>query len=616
MNLKQLAAHGPPPPGGKIPGGFGVEHWVVPGSKHSLAAALNSIARLRLKLAILGMFGLAILPALPVPTPVHVAMVPVAGGPWLDRFNAWRAGSGLSALTEDLAWSQGDVNHSIYMVKNNVITHYETVGWPYYTTDGDAAGRNSNIFVSSTTSTTDVQAIDWWMQAPFHAMGMMDPRLTQTGFGSYRDATAQWQMAAAVDVIHGNPFTGGQYPVYFPGNGSTQPLTNYGGGESPDPLQGNCATYSVPTGLPVFVEIGGNVATTAGPVHTFTGNGAPLEHCVLDSNSPNVGSYLTNRGGVVLIPRQPLQTGVNYVATLTVNGLPYTWSFQVGQLATGVPAPPAPPVVPPAGAWSSLNGLFNTGAGSSSWGNSRTDVFAAGADNGLWQDTWNGTAWGPWTPLGGIISAEPGAVSWGTGRIDVFVRGQDGALYHRSSDGTSWANWEGLGGGMKYGPEAASMGPQRLDIFITGNDNQLWHKYGDGLRWSGWEPLGGYLTSGPTVVSWGANRLDIFARGGDGQMWHMAWANRWTGWEPLGGLFNSGADAASCSSAHLDVFAVGGDNALWQLGWNGAAWTGWKPVGGIWTSKPSAVCRPGTTTVDLFARGTDRALWHRTTTGS
>jgi len=64
-------------------------------------------------------------------------------------------------------------------------------------------------------------------------------------------------------------------------------------------------------------------------VHSFTGNGVPLAHCVLDSHSPGVGPNLTARGGVIVIPQQPLQPGVVYVVSLTVNGLPRTWSFQV-----------------------------------------------------------------------------------------------------------------------------------------------------------------------------------------------------------------------------------------------------------------------------------------------
>jgi hypothetical protein len=84
----------------------------------------------------------------------------------------------------------------------------------------------------------------------------------------------------------------------------------------------------VPTGLPVFVEVGGNVATTV-TVHTITGNGTPLAHCVIDSTNANLAQYLTGRGGVIVIPQQPLQPGVVYVVTLTVNNAPYTWSFQV-----------------------------------------------------------------------------------------------------------------------------------------------------------------------------------------------------------------------------------------------------------------------------------------------
>ena len=79
-----------------------------------------------------------------------------------------------------------------------------------------------------------------------------------------------------------------------------------------------------------FSDGGGNLALTSGTAgFTFTGNGTPLQHCVNDSNSPGVGSGLTWRGGVIVVPLQPLQPGVVYVVTLTVNGLPYTWSFQV-----------------------------------------------------------------------------------------------------------------------------------------------------------------------------------------------------------------------------------------------------------------------------------------------
>src|SRR5258708_37993973 len=153
-------------------------------------------------------------------------------------------------------------------------------------------------------------------------------------------------MGAAVYVIGGNSFSGGAYPVYFPGNGATEPLMSYGGNEFPDPLQG-CPGYSAPTGLPVFIQVGGNVSTVAGPVHSFPANGVALNHCVIDSTNSAVGSNLVARGGVIVIPQAPLQAGVKYVVALTVNGAPYTWSFTVGPFSgctyvTESAAPPPP----------------------------------------------------------------------------------------------------------------------------------------------------------------------------------------------------------------------------------------------------------------------------------
>jgi hypothetical protein len=366
---------------------------VIATSKHAFAALLGSAvkasARRGLAISLFGGLLLGILGALPASSAPGVQLVtsPVASPGWLGELNAWRASTGTSLITENSTWSAGDYNHAVYMVKNGQVTHYETPGLPYYTPEGDTAARNSNIVVSSSTSMSDQQAIDWWMGAPFHSMGLTDPRLTSSGFGSYRDGTTSpWQFGAAVDTLRGNSFTGGQYPVFFPGNGSTETLTSYSGNEFPDPLQA-CPGYALPTGLPVFVQVGGGVATTAGPVHSFTGNGTPLAHCVIDSNSPSVGSNLTGRGGVILIPRQPLQVGVNYVVALTVNGVPYTWSFTVGTVilpplgVTGV----APNGGGPAGGTTVTitgNG-FSTGTTSVKFGTSAAASFAVVNDSTL-----------------------------------------------------------------------------------------------------------------------------------------------------------------------------------------------------------------------------------------
>ncbi len=293
-----------------------------------------STAKRRFAVSLLAGVAIAAVANLPAAksSPVHIDARPAASSSWLARFNTWRAGSNLTSLTENTTWSQGDQLHAVYMVQTGQVTHGESTAYPQYTVAGDTAAQNSNIFVSSSTATTDDQAIDWWMGAPFHAMAMMDPRLGTTGFGSYRNTGyAPWQLGAAVNVSSGNSQAIGLYsnPVFFPGNGSTEPLTSYSGNESPNP-QAACPGYS---GLPLFIEIGGNVDTAAG-AHTLTGNGSPLATCVIDSTNPNYAGYLKWRGGVIVMPQAPLQNGVRYAVALTVNNVPHTWSFTVGPFFT------------------------------------------------------------------------------------------------------------------------------------------------------------------------------------------------------------------------------------------------------------------------------------------
>ena len=256
--------------------------------------------------------------------------------------------------------------------------------------------------------------------------------------------------------------------------------------------------------------------------------------------------------------------------------------------------------------WFSLGGIVTYGPRASSWGASRADAFVRGSDGGLWQETWNGSTWSSWASLGGLLTAAPSAVSWGS----------NNGLWHRAWDGTSWGSWEPIGGVLTSGPAATALATNRLDVFMRGTDNGLWHAWWDGTRWS-WQALGGFLTSDPTAVAWGPNHLDVFARGTDNGLWHLWWdaTTGWSSWQPLGGFLTSAPATSSCAAGHLDVFATGTDASLYQIGYNGS-WGNWQRLGGYWASDPGAVCLTGTTTVNLFERGPDAALWHTSLTGS
>lgn len=256
---------------------------------------------------------------------------------WLSYVNFYRSTAGLSPVSENPEWSAGNRNHAVYMVRNDVIEHDEDPGKPWYTLEGRTAAQNSNLIISFEVQATDEWAIDGFMQAPFHALGMINPRLLQVGYGSYREADGQFEMAAGLDVIRGMSFAAQTpYPIFWPGNGVSVPLYSYWG-EHPDPLS-SCPGYNAPSGLPIILQLGPGTLTPIVSASSFTSNGQSLEHCVFDETNysngdlvqQNLGRTILNaRNAVILIPRQPLAPGSTYSASITAHGQVYYWSFSI-----------------------------------------------------------------------------------------------------------------------------------------------------------------------------------------------------------------------------------------------------------------------------------------------
>src|SRR5918998_877771 len=80
-------------------------------------------------------------------------------------------------------------------------------------------------------------------------------------------------------------------------------------------------------------------------------------------------------------------------------------------------------------------------------------------------------------------------------------------------------------------------------------------------------------------------------------------------WESLGGVLTSDPDAVSWVFGRIDVFARGTDRALWHK-WYDGGWSDWESLGGVLTSAPG-VASWSFGRLDVFVRGTDRALWHK-----
>ncbi len=245
---------------------------------------------------------------------------------WLTTVNAYRAMSGLGPVTENTTWSAEAQAHSCYMLYNG-ISHDEVPGNPGYTPGGDTAGNSGNVAVSSSSAATARNHIDLWMSGPFHAIGILRPQLTTSGFGICADdAASAWHSGGTLDVLRGinhqipSPTTA----TVFPGRDATLSMNRFIT-ESPNPL--TFCGWSGSAGLPLIAMMPGGVTAANA---TLVGPAGEIATCVLHGENTNgtAQSILRSDNAVVVVPREPLAPGT-YTSTVTSTGGNVTWSFTI-----------------------------------------------------------------------------------------------------------------------------------------------------------------------------------------------------------------------------------------------------------------------------------------------
>src|SRR5579859_305066 len=281
-------------------------------------------------------------PPKPTPTGTPLPVTPPSAHDWQTVLVYYRASAHLPALAVNGDWSTGAANHAHYMVSNDVLAYTEGTATPWYSAAGATEAANSDLMLSDNVATTDQQALDFWMSKPFHALGLLNPALLATGFGSYRHDAGPfdpYRMGAVIDVRQGLGAIPGsvRFPVKWPEANATVYLTRYDGNEQPDPLT-SCPGYTAPSGLPIIVQVGpggSNINVTAA---SFAQGSTALAYCVFGPGSydnplsdyQNLGrQILAASDAVVLIPQQPLTPGLSYTVTMTVNGQAMMWTFNV-----------------------------------------------------------------------------------------------------------------------------------------------------------------------------------------------------------------------------------------------------------------------------------------------
>src|SRR5262249_23320421 len=158
----------------------------------------------------------------------------------------------------------------------------------------------------------DDAAIDGWIETPFHAVGILDPHLLQSGFGRYYESKTRIQTGACLDVLRGlgDVPSGVTFPIMYPQYGASVLVSDYSGSEYPDPLTA-WPGYTAPTGPPIILQVGSGNVTPQVTAHSFSQGGTPLAHCVFDETSylnPNstdqalAHAVLDTRDAIILLP--------------------------------------------------------------------------------------------------------------------------------------------------------------------------------------------------------------------------------------------------------------------------------------------------------------------------
>lgn len=308
-------------------------------------------------------------------TPVLGQVSGTATPDWLSTINYWRQAAGLAAVSDQPAWDVGIQHHLTYLedtpasyrTGQYASAHTENPQSPYYTSDGATEGGDSDLVLGG--AVTNLDAIDDWLTAPFHAIGMLRAQLTDVAFAE--DSAGY----AGLDVIQGLDYNEppATSPILFPGPGSTTTLPTASDGEAPDPLE-TCGWQGMTVGLPLIAlltqapaaTLTASVSGPSGPESTSTGDLCVVDTTTYHSSDPVYGptgaSILQNDKAVLLIPRAPLADGTYSVDIKQPNQPDIKWSFTAD---IPVPTNVSPPQI---AGWIAVGGQFTASDGQ--WTNS------------------------------------------------------------------------------------------------------------------------------------------------------------------------------------------------------------------------------------------------------
>lgn len=243
-------------------------------------------------------------------------------------FNYERMAAGLLTVKRNSDLDDGCAKHDEYMRLNDELTHSEEETKPGYTTEGAAAGLNSDLAERSTTDMTS--AILLWTTAIYHRMPMLGNGMRTFGWDVTDTTSASGVHYTCLNVyggadvynISGSNDDTTYYeienyePIPYPGVNQGHIPTTFSSGENPDPIAAFGGTY--PVGQPVSLIFSDNDTVTAMSMTLTNEVGASITGYFRAPDDPTDPNSDYQNNAVTFIPEVPLSAKTTY--TVTVSG--------------------------------------------------------------------------------------------------------------------------------------------------------------------------------------------------------------------------------------------------------------------------------------------------------
>ena len=212
--------------------------------------------------------------------------------------------------------------------------------------------------------------------------------------------------------------------------------------------------------------------------------------------------------------------------------------------------------------------------------------------------------------LGGYIRSSR---SVACGSSKGFGGGGGGGYFGGGGGGASIGGGAGGGGGSSYGPPGV--------VFTRSTSGQAGLNIGvkapAGWRNDSVRVAGGTHLASPVAALNRAGMTDIFYLDPTGAAIHARGFDNSSGLREsrVGAVFAKGSTPAAVSrnASSLDLFGRGADNALWHISWNGMYWSEARRVGPVNLLAPLSsptVASWGPSRLDVFGRSTGGLLVH------